>query len=105
MSYQGNSYQDYETEGRRLGILRILARRNAYTANEYSLNDELRGAYAHHVSRDRLHGDLAWLEEQGLVIVQQPRAGWVVTLTARGGDVAEGHAQVPGVARPRPGIV
>nr|WP_221187795.1 ArsR family transcriptional regulator [Halomonas stenophila] len=87
-----------------MGILRILARRNQYTTNEYSLNDELKGAYAHIVSRDRLHADLAWLEEQGLVITQQPRAGWVITLTARGADVAEGNAQVPGVARPRPGI-
>ncbi|ATG73668.1 hypothetical protein AN401_07195 [Zobellella denitrificans] len=97
------SYQDFETEGRRLGILRILSRRTQYTTNEYSLNDELRGAYAHHISRDRLHTDLTWLEEQGLVICQQPRAGWVITLTARGADVAAGTAQVPGVARPRPG--
>lgn len=98
------SYQDFETEGRRLALLRILTRRNEYTANEYSLNDELSGAYAHNVSRDRLHGDLAWLEEQGLVIVQQPRAGWIVTLTTRGGDVAAGRANAPGVARPRPGV-
>lgn len=97
-------FNDFETEGRRLTILRILARRNQYTTNEYSLNDELKGAYAHHVSRDRLHGDLAWLEEQGLVITQQPRAGWIVTLTGRGSDVASGTAQVPGVARPVPGV-
>lgn len=97
------SFQDFETEGRRLAILRILARRTQYTTNEYSLNDELVGAYAHHVSRDRLHADLAWLEEQGLVIVQQPRAGWIATLTARGADVAAGLATTPGVARPRPG--
>lgn len=98
------SFQDFETEGRRLAILRILSRRNEYTTNEYSLNDELSGAYAHNVSKDRLHGDIAWLEEQGLVIAQQPRAGWIVTLTARGGDVAGGRATVPGVARPRPGV-
>ncbi len=98
------SLQDFETEGRRLGVLRILSRRNQYTANEYSLSDELKGAYGHHVSRDRLHADLAWLEEQDLVITQQPRAGWLVTLTARGNDVATGAAQMPGVARPRPGI-
>ena len=98
------NYNDFETSGRRLGILRILARRNQFTTNEYSLMDELKGAYAHHVSRDRLHSDLAWLEEQGLLITQQPRAGWIITLTARGGDVAEGVADVPGVARPRPGV-
>tara|TARA_R110001583_G_scaffold4918_4_gene27511 strand:+ start:1581 stop:1880 length:300 start_codon:yes stop_codon:yes gene_type:complete len=96
-------YNDFETEGRRLGILRILSRRTQFTTNEYSLNDELQGAYAHHVSRDRFHGDLAWLDEQGLVILQRPRAGWIVTLTSRGSDVAEGLANVPGVAKPRPG--
>ncbi|MCH8500164.1 MAG: ArsR family transcriptional regulator [Marinobacter sp.] len=97
------SYQDFQTEGRRLGMLRILSRRAMFTANEYSLNDELQAHYGHHVSKDQLHTDLAWLEEQGLVIVQQPRAGWVITLTARGGDVAEGRAKQPGVAAPRPG--
>lgn len=97
------SYQDFQTAGRRLGILRILQRRNQFTSNEYSLNDELGGNYGHHVSKDTLHTDLAWLEEQGLVIVQQPRAGWIATLTSRGADVAEGRAIVPGIARPQPG--
>ncbi len=97
------SYQDFQTEGRRLGILRILHRRNQFTSNEYSLNDELGGNYGHHVSKDVLHTDLAWLEEQGLVICQQPRAGWIATLTSRGADAAEGRARVPGVARPLPG--
>lgn len=97
------SYQDFQTEGRRLGILRILARRNMFTANEYSLNDELGGNYGHHVSKDLLHSDLAWLEEQGLVILQQPRAGWIITITSRGSDVAEGRAKTPGVAAPQPG--
>lgn len=96
------SYQDFETKGRRLAILRILARRTQYTTNEYSLNDELVGAYAHRVSRDRLQGDLAWLEEQQLVITQSPRAGMIVTLTSRGHDVANGLASVPGVAKPLP---
>lgn len=98
------SYENFQTEGRRLGILRILSRRTMYTANEYSLNDELQGHYGHHVSKDVLHTDLAWLEEQGLVICQQPRAGWVITLTSRGGDVAEGRAKQPGIAVPRPGV-
>ncbi len=99
----GQHFSDFETEGRRLSILRILSRRSQFTTNEYSLNDELKGAYAHYVSRDKLHGDIAWLEEQGLVIAQQPRAGWIVTLTSRGADCAEGLANVPGVAKPRPG--
>lgn len=96
-------FNDFETEGRRLCILRILARRTQFTTNEYSLNDELKGAYAHIVSSDRLHNDLAWLDEQDLVILQRPRIGWIATLTARGSDVANGLANVPGVAKPRPG--
>lgn len=96
------TFQDYETEGRRLSILRILSRRTQYTTNEYSLNDELIGSYAHRVSRDRLHTDFAWLEEQSLVIVQTPRAGRIITLTARGHDVATGLSRVPGVAAPLP---
>ncbi|BCB62270.1 hypothetical protein HaloA020_29710 [Halomonas sp. A020] len=97
------SLQDFETEGRRLCILRILSRRTHFTTNEYSLNDELKGAYAHIVSTDRLRSDLAWLEEQDLVILQSPRAGLIITLTSRGSDVAEGLAKVPGIAKPRPG--
>ncbi|WP_417862397.1 ArsR family transcriptional regulator [Vreelandella venusta] len=97
-------YNDFETEGRRLCILRILSRRTQFTTNEYSLNDELKGAYAHIVSTDRLHNDLAWLDEQDLIILQRPRAGWIVTLTSRGSDCANGLANVPGVAKPRPGI-
>lgn len=97
-----SNYQDYETEGRRLSILRILMRRTQFTTNEYSLNDQLVGDYAHRVPRDRLHTDLAWLEEQSLVIVQTPRAGRIVTLTSRGHDVATGLARVPGVAAPLP---
>ncbi|OWV30180.1 VpaChn25_0724 family phage protein [Halomonas campaniensis] len=96
-------YNDFQTGGRRLCILRILARRNQFTTNEYSLNDELKGAYGHIVSSDRLHNDLAWLDEQDLVILQRPRAGWILTLTARGSDVANGLAEVPGVEKPRPG--
>lgn len=98
------SFEDYQTAGRRLAALRILARRNLYTANEYSLSDELAGNYGHHVSKDLLHSDIAWLEEQGLVVCQQPRAGWIITLTSRGSDVAGGRARVPGIAAPLPGV-
>lgn len=98
------SFEDYQTAGRRLAALRILARRNLYTSNEYSLSDELAGNYGHHVSKDLLHSDIAWLEEQGLVVCQQPRAGWIITLTSRGSDVADGRARVPGIAAPLPGV-
>ena len=96
-------FSDFQTAGRRLCILRILSRRTQFTTNEYSLNDELKGAYGHIVSTDRLHNDLAWLDEQDVVVLQTPRAGRIVTLTTRGSDVANGLAEVPGVEKPRPG--
>lgn len=95
------SYEDIVTADRRLAILQSLAAASDYTANEVVLGEQL-GALGHRVSRDRLRADLAWLEEQGLLVAQQPGGVWVVTLSARGYDVAGGTARVPGVARPRP---
>lgn len=96
-----NDFADLVTEDRRRVILAELARAADYTANSVVLGDLL-ARQGHRVSRDRLRADLAWLEEQDLVLTQQPGGVWVVTLTARGYDVAQGVARVPGVARPRP---
>lgn len=94
-------------EDRRLVILRIL-----HEDSDYSVNDSLLGkalaAYGHGVGRDVVRTELAWLAEQGLVTVEGlPRPGrdplQVATLTSRGAEVAEGRAQVPGIARPTPG--
>ncbi len=61
---------------------------------------ELRGLS---VSYDRLQLDLRWLEEMGLVEVEELPGGAVCArLTHRGEDVALGRTQVPGVARPGP---
>ncbi|MBP6582960.1 MAG: hypothetical protein KA204_05780, partial [Chromatiaceae bacterium] len=54
------------------------------------------------VSFDAVRGDLAWLAEQGLVLVTGGEIP-VATLTVRGEDVARGRSQVPGVARKLPG--
>lgn len=82
-------------------ILRTLADAADYTANEATLDAALQ-QLGHHLSRDKLRTELAWLEEQSLVIAQQPAGVCVVTLSARGYDVARDTARVPGVARPRP---
>lgn len=87
---------------RRLLILRAAGVGQAYTADETVLSHSLRGAGVA-VSRDVLRGDLAWLEEQGCLLAQQPGGVWVVTLTARGSDVAKGLAHCPGIAHPAPG--
>ena len=58
--------------------------------------------FGHKVSRDRLRTVLAWLAEQGLILVNDPGGLKVARLTARGQDVSCGAADCPGVKRPRP---
>ncbi|MDZ4903139.1 ArsR family transcriptional regulator [Escherichia coli] len=91
---------DILTEDRRLVILRSLMDCNN-EANESILQDCL-DAYGHNVSRDVVRGQIDWLAEQQLVTVENLRGFYVVTLTSRGQDVAEGRACVAGVKRPRP---
>ncbi|BAG78117.1 TPA: ArsR family transcriptional regulator [Escherichia coli] len=91
---------DILTQDRRLVILRSLMDCNN-EANESILQDCL-DAYGHNVSRDVVRGQIDWLAEQQLVTVENLRGFYVVTLTSRGQDVAEGRARVSGVKRPRP---
>ena len=90
---------DILTEDRRLVILRSLLDCNN-EANESILQDCL-DAYGHNVSRDVVRGQIDWLAEQNLVSVENLSGFYVVTLTGRGQDVAEGRAKVSGVKRPR----
>ncbi|HIA2901758.1 TPA: ArsR family transcriptional regulator [Escherichia coli] len=91
---------DILTQDRRLVILRSLMDCNN-EANESILQDCL-DAYGHNVSRDVVRGQIDWLAEQQLVTVENLRGFYVVTLTSRGQDVAEGRTRVSGVKRPRP---
>lgn len=90
---------DILTEDRRLVILRSLIDCNN-EANESILQDCL-DAYGHNVSRDVVRGLLDWLAEQRLVTIESLRGFYVVTVTGRGQDVAEGRAKCAGVKRPR----
>ncbi|EAP4905470.1 ArsR family transcriptional regulator [Salmonella enterica] len=90
---------DILTEDRRLVILRSLLDCNN-EANESIIQDCL-DAYGHNVSRDVVRGQIDWLAEQNLVTVENLSGFYVVTLTGRGQDVAEGRAKVSGVKRPR----
>lgn len=94
-------YAEMLAEDRRLVILRLLENSGGYRANEYLLHTAL-PSFGHDVSQDRLRADLAWLEEQSLVHVDEQGDVRVATATQRGVDVALGHARVPGVKRPRP---
>lgn len=96
------AFAQFEQEDRRLVILRLLAEDQDYRVNSSILQQGI-DLYGHSVSRDRLHTDLQWLAEQGLVTVDEINSVLVVTLTQRGLDVAQGRAHVPGVKRPGPG--
>ena len=83
-------------------ILRVLLESAAYTANEYLLHSMVE-RLGHVVSTDRIHTDLAWLKEQGLISVDDVATVLVAKLQARGEDAARGRVEVPGVKRPRAG--
>jgi Fe2+ or Zn2+ uptake regulation protein len=94
-------YADFLAADRRLVILRILAEMPAYRTNSSVLHTVLI-EWGHEPSRDQVKTELRWLEEQGLLSIEDVGAGAVllVTLSERGADVAAGRARVDGVKRP-----
>lgn len=95
-------FQKFAEEDRRLVILRHLAEDQDYTVNSSILQSALE-VWGHSVSRDRLHADIAWLKEQGLVTYDEVSSVYVTKITQRGLDIAQGKASAPGVKRPGPG--
>lgn len=95
-------YADLRRAHMRLAVLRLLAEAPDYTLHELLLADGLE-ALGLASSSDELRAQIAWLDEQGLIVAQQAGV-WIATLTARGEDAAQGRARIPGVARPRPGM-
>lgn len=96
------SYPAVVAEDRRLVILRVLLDSTAYTANEFILQTML-DRFGHAVSADLVRTELAWLQEQLLVDIEQVSDVRIARLTGRGEDTARGRVQVPGVKRPRAG--
>ena len=93
------SFAEFATEDRRLLILLALAEAPGYTLPARLLQAFM-GGKGQRASYDQVRGDLAWLEEQGLLKVQGED---IATLSPRGLDVGADRARCPGVARPRPG--
>jgi hypothetical protein len=96
------SFDQFQTEDRRLVILRCLMNATQYRTNALLISRYC-DAVGHIVGQDRLEQDIAWLHEQGLV-VRETGEVTVAGLTARGLDVAMGRTEVPGVQRPQPGL-
>lgn len=95
------SFEQHLREDRRLVILQLLSQANGYDLSATILKTALQ-SFGHRPSTDQLNGELAWLEEQGLVTTTQAGSTVVAKLTARGEDAAKGSASVPGVKRPGP---
>lgn len=95
------AFADLVTSDRRLVILRALESDLGYSHNE-SIIHSILGQFGHKCSRDQVRTDLTWLQEQGLVTLEDVSGIYVAAITQRGVDVALGNATVPGVKRPGP---
>ena len=95
------SFKDLLMGDIRLVLLRSLREMAGYSAND-SMLDQCLETYGHNISRDAVRTHLRWLEEQGLLTIEQVGQTLVARLTGRGDDVATGQAVVDGVKKPRP---
>ncbi len=92
-------------EDRRGLILSMLSEAGGHRLAEGSIKSIL-DTFGHRISTDQVRGDLAWLDDQGLVRVDKLSTGagvavWAVQLLEAGQDVAGGVAH-PGVRRQAP---
>ena len=95
------SMREFVVSDQRLLILRSLREMTGYSAND-SILDSCLEEYGHSCSRDVVRNHIRWLEEQGLLTVDEVGKTLVAKLTGRGDDVATGQAVVDGVKKPRP---
>jgi hypothetical protein len=96
------SYQEKLAQDRRLLILQALDNAAGYTAASRLLLSFLE-SMGNLASSDQLEGDLAWLQEQGMIEVQAGPSGSIAMLKARGADIVSGRARHPGIRRPAVG--
>lgn len=94
------SFSDYLRKDVRLVMLRVLSETPAFRANS-SVMANLLHQFGHSVTRDQVKTELRWLEEQGLLSLEEAGSVLVATLQERGQDVAEGRSIIDGIARPR----
>ena len=97
------NFRDILDGEQRLAICQLLEQDLDYSHNEHVIKRAL-GMVGHNLGSDLLRNHLTWLQEQGLVTLDQESvpSAWVVKLSVRGQDAALGRTLIPGVARPRP---
>jgi hypothetical protein len=93
------SYQEKVAQDRRLLILQALDNAAGYTAASRLLLSFLE-SMGNLANSDQVEGELAWLQEQGMIEVQPGPAGSIATLKPRGADIVSGRARHPGIRRP-----
>lgn len=93
-------YEDFLRQDMRLVVLRLLSEFPGFRSNSSILLSALE-KLGHVVSCDQVKTELRWLQEQGLISVEDIGPVLVAELTGRGEDVANGRARVDGVKRPR----
>ncbi|CAB3834670.1 hypothetical protein LMG26858_00874 [Achromobacter anxifer] len=93
------TFSDFLRHDQRLVLLRLLAEMPSYRANSSVLAIALE-RYGHAMTRDQVKTELRWLEEQGLLSIEDLDTVLVAALRERGQDVATGRTTVPGVKRP-----
>ena len=96
------SYSDLVTRHARIAILRFLEDAPQYTTNASMLSTALPRLGISY-TRDQVETELSWLQEQGLVTVEETGGFVVATATVRGVEIAQGIATHPKIQRPRPG--
>lgn len=92
------SFKNHVIEHIRRLILEQLEQENDYTQNNILIKQNL-FMQGQTLSADKLSAELAWLEEQGLVTLDNFSGFTVAKLTQRGLDIATAAAKMPGVAR------
>lgn len=92
------SFEEEQTELRRLRILRVLSTKPPYRAND-SLIAMVVQSFSIDASSDQIRTDLHWLKENGLLEIEEIATVIIATLTQRGFETAQGIIAVPGVRR------
>lgn len=88
----------------RLLMLQALEKQPQYQAHQETLLQVLRDQ-GFTLSRDQIHIELAWLEQNADALVDRLSGGvHIAMLTPTGQEIAQGIATVPGIARPLPSV-
>lgn len=95
------SFSEFVREEQRLVLLKLLHEMPRYQSNSSLLTTGME-RFGLPMSRDQVHTELNWLQEQGCVTLQDAGSVMVATLTNRGSDAVTGMAKIHGVKRPSP---